>query len=63
MIPEPLSFAIVLTLLAMIAALLLTDAGPTGVVIAWGDGLSALLGFVAQMALMVLFSLHQLRVG
>ena len=62
-IPEPLSFAIVLTLLAMIAALLLTDAGPTGVVIAWGDGLSALLGFVAQMALMVLFSHTLAHVG
>ena len=53
-IPSALVFAIVLTVVVMIGALVLTDAGPTDIVRAWGDGLSGLLAFMTQMALILL---------
>ena len=53
-IPSALVFAIVLTVITMIGALLLTDAGPLDVVRAWGDGLAGLLAFMTQMALILL---------
>ncbi|WP_298746489.1 short-chain fatty acid transporter [uncultured Serinicoccus sp.] len=53
-IPSALVFAIVLTVLVMVAALGLTDAGPVDVVRTWGDGLSGLLAFMTQMALILL---------
>ena len=53
-IPSALVFAIVLTFLVALLALLLTDAGPREVVVAWGDGLAGLLAFITQMALILL---------
>ncbi len=53
-IPSALVFAIVLTIVVAIMALTLTDSGPADVVRAWGDGLSGLLAFITQMALILL---------
>lgn len=53
-IPSALVFAIVLTFVVAILALLLTDTGPVDVVRGWGDGLSGLLAFMTQMALILL---------
>jgi short-chain fatty acids transporter len=53
-IPSALVFAIVLTFVVALLALLLTDAGPREVVVAWGDGLAGLLAFITQMALILL---------
>jgi short-chain fatty acids transporter len=53
-IPSALVFAIVLTFLVALLALVLTDAGPREVVVAWGDGLAGLLAFITQMALILL---------
>jgi short-chain fatty acids transporter len=53
-IPSALVFAIVLTFIVALLALLLTDAGPRDVVMAWGDGLAGLLAFITQMALILL---------
>ncbi|MGO0577540.1 short-chain fatty acid transporter [Ornithinimicrobium panacihumi] len=53
-IPSALVFAIVLTVVVMAGALILTDSGPGDIVKAWGDGLSGLLAFMTQMALILL---------
>ncbi|MGZ5403171.1 MAG: short-chain fatty acid transporter [Nocardioides sp.] len=53
-IPSALVFAIVLTLLVALFALTLTDTGPVDVVKGWGEGLSGLLEFMTQMALILL---------
>ncbi|MBC7725059.1 MAG: short-chain fatty acid transporter [Burkholderiaceae bacterium] len=53
-IPSALVFAIVLTLVVAILALTLTDTTVTGVISGWGDGLSGLLAFMTQMALILL---------
>jgi short-chain fatty acids transporter len=53
-IPSALVFAIVLTFVVAIMALLLTDSGPVAVVEGWGTGLSGLLEFMTQMALILL---------
>lgn len=53
-IPSALVFAIVLTFVVAILALLLTDTGPVDVVRGWGEGLSGLLAFMTQMALILL---------
>ena len=53
-IPSALVFAIVLTFVVAILALLLTDTGPVDVVRGWGEGLSGLLEFMTQMALILL---------
>ena len=53
-IPSALVFAVVLTFVVGIAALVLTDAGPVGVIKGWGDGLAGLLAFMTQMALILL---------
>ncbi len=53
-IPSALVFAVVLSLVVAILALLLTDAGPVDVLVGWGDGLSGLLAFMTQMALILL---------
>lgn len=52
--PSALVFAIVLTFIVAVLALLLTDAGPVDVVKGWGEGLSGLLAFMTQMALILL---------
>ena len=53
-IPSAFVFAVVLTFVVALAALLLTDAGPVDVLTGWGDGLSGLLAFMTQMALVLL---------
>ncbi len=53
-IPSALVFAIVLTFVVAILALTLTDTGPVDVVKGWGEGLSGLLEFMTQMALILL---------
>ncbi|SMY13048.1 short-chain fatty acid transporter [Brevibacterium jeotgali] len=53
-IPSALVFAIVLTIIVAGLALVLTDSGPVSVIQGWGDGLSGLLAFMTQMALILL---------
>ncbi|OLT19530.1 serine--pyruvate aminotransferase [Ornithinimicrobium sp. CNJ-824] len=53
-IPSAFVFAVVLTFVVAVAALLLTDAGPVDVITGWGDGLAGLLAFMTQMALILL---------
>ncbi|QZY29077.1 short-chain fatty acid transporter [Nocardioides coralli] len=53
-LPSALTFAVVLTLVVALLALLLTDSGPVAVTRAWGDGLIGLLAFMTQMALILL---------
>ncbi len=55
-LPDPFVFALLMTLVAVILALLVTDSTPVMVITAWGDGLSMLLAFISQMALMLLFA-------
>ncbi len=56
LIPDPFTFAIGMTLASMVIAVAATPATPTEVLVAWGEGLAKLLGFIAQMSLMVLFA-------
>ena len=49
--PDPFVFAIVLTFVAGLMALGLTHAGPTELLVGWGEGLKGLLTFMAQIAL------------
>ena len=53
-LPSALVFAIVLTVVVALLALLLTDSGPVDVLLGWGDGLAGLLAFITQMALILL---------
>ncbi len=53
-LPTAFVFAVVLTFVVAIAALLSTDSGPVEIVRAWGDGLTGLLAFMTQMALVLL---------
>lgn len=53
-IPSSLTFAIVLTVVVALLALMFTEAGPVEVVKGWGDGLSGLLAFMTQMCLILL---------
>lgn len=53
-LPTAFVFAVVLTAIVAVGALLATDSGPTEVVRAWGDGLTGLLAFMTQMALVLL---------
>jgi short-chain fatty acids transporter len=53
-LPGSLVFAVALTVVVALLALGLTDSGPVEVVRAWGDGLTGLLEFMTQMALVLL---------
>jgi len=53
-LPNAFIFAVALTFVVAIAALGMTDSGPVDVVRAWGDGLTGLLAFMTQMALILL---------
>ncbi|WP_068250543.1 short-chain fatty acid transporter [Janibacter corallicola] len=53
-LPTAFVFAVALTLIVGVGALLATDSGPVEVVRAWGDGLTGLLTFMTQMALVLL---------
>ena len=55
-LPDPFVFALLMTLVTFVLGLVVTDAGPVKMLVAWGDGLSMLLAFIAQMALMILFA-------
>ncbi len=55
-LPDPFVFAILMTAVALILAVGLTEATVASAVQAWGDGLAALLPFIAQMALMVVLA-------
>lgn len=52
-VPDPLSFAIGLTLLMAALALSFTPTKPGTLLLNWGDSLSALLAFTMQMALII----------
>ena len=52
--PDPFVFLIALSAVTFLLALLLTSTTPAQAVIAWGDGLSGLLSFMAQIALTLL---------
>ncbi|MGH3423490.1 MAG: TIGR00366 family protein, partial [Nocardioidaceae bacterium] len=54
-LPTALVFAVVLTGVVAVLALTLTDTGPVTVLRGWGDGLTGLLAFMTQMALILLF--------
>ena len=51
--PSALMFAIVLSVVVGILALILTPTKPVDVLVGWGDGLSGLLEFMTQMALII----------
>lgn len=53
-LPNPLIFAMILTLIVFICALFMTPKGPVDMVNMWGDGIWNLLGFAMQMALIVI---------
>ncbi|MDO5633743.1 MAG: TIGR00366 family protein [Micrococcus sp.] len=53
-IPSSLMFSIILTFVVAVLALILTPTGPVDVLVGWGQGLSGLLAFMTQMALILL---------
>ncbi|SDR93456.1 short-chain fatty acid transporter [Agrococcus carbonis] len=53
-IPSALVFGIILTLVIAVLALAITPTSPVELVKGWGDGLSGLLAFMTQMALILL---------
>lgn len=53
-LPSALVFAVVLTGVVAVLALILTPAAPLEVLRGWGDGLTGLLAFMTQMALILL---------
>lgn len=53
-IPSALVFVIVLTAMVIVLAITLTGASPVDVIRDWGNGLSGLLAFMTQMALILL---------
>lgn len=52
--PDPFVFAVLMTALTFIFALMLTDATPVSALTAWGDGLPMLLAFTAQLSITLL---------
>jgi short-chain fatty acids transporter len=52
-LPDPFVFAIILTIIAFIAAMLVTGQGAIEVLNNWGNGIWGLLGFAMQMALVI----------
>ena len=61
--PEPFTFGIVMTFMAMALAWGTTPSTPTEVLVAWGDGLIALLEFITQVALTILFAFALAHLG
>ena len=61
--PEPFAFGVMMTLVAMLLTWGATDAGPTDVVVAWGDGLSMLLPFITQVCLTIMFAYALAHLG
>ena len=62
-LPDPFAFAIVMTVVTIVLAMVVTAASPAEILAAWGEGLSALLAFISQMALMVLFAYALAHLG
>lgn len=54
--PDPFVFLIMLTAVVFVGAFTLTDATPVEAVQAWGSGLSGLLEFMAQIAIILIVS-------
>jgi short-chain fatty acids transporter len=52
-IPDPYLYAVILTLITALAALIFTGSDPTEIVTAWYDGIWAILAFAMQMALIL----------
>ena len=52
--PDPIIFAALATLLTFLLALFLTDSNATTAIMAWGNGLSSLMTFIAQISLTLL---------
>jgi len=52
-LPDAYLFAVILTFVAYILALLLTDTGPVDLVRMWGDGMWGILAFAMQMILIL----------
>ncbi len=52
--PDAFVFAILMSILAFIMALLLTDSSPAETITAWGDGLPLLMAFTAQLSITLL---------
>lgn len=52
-VPDPLTFAVLLTALMAAMAFGLTDIAPNDLLLTWGDSLSLLLSFTMQMALII----------
>ena len=52
--PDPLVFAVFLTVIMLALVLVFTDSGPRDALFAWGNGLHGLLAFTMQMCLMVI---------
>ena len=61
--PEPFSLGILLTFVALVLAWTLTPATAEDVLVAWGGGLSALLSFITQICLTLLFTITLVRLG
>lgn len=52
--PDPLVFAVILTIIVIMLAALFTDTGIPEAISAWGNGLHSLLGFMTQMTLIII---------
>ncbi len=52
--PDPLIFAVLVTIITFLLALLMTDSSPDHILLAWGEGLPKLLTFMAQLSLTLL---------
>jgi len=61
--PEPFSLGILLTFVALVLAWTSTPATAEEVLVAWGGGLSALLPFITQICLTLLFTIALVRLG
>ncbi len=61
--PEPFAFGIVMTFIAMLLAWTATPSTPVEVLVAWGDGLVALLSFITQVSLTILFAFALAHLG
>lgn len=62
-LPEPFTFGLLMTLIAMLLTLGTTPSGPVEVLVAWGDGLSSLLPFITQVCLTILFAYTLAHLG
>ncbi|MAS83196.1 MAG: serine--pyruvate aminotransferase [Legionellales bacterium] len=52
--PDAFIFVIILSIITFLSALVLTDATPSSALVAWGDGLSMLFTFTAQITIIMI---------